>query len=439
MARSWPLDNQLETVMHKEPKLRLMRRTAGHIAARTDEMPLGSVAEPRKGKVKLKMRTALTAVITGIAAGCKGLGEVEALTDWLGRGARKLLRIWRRVPDTTLRDLLVQLEPEEIRKLIRHGMRQANRRKQLKQDLPIRAASMDGKATSTRLWDRVTAAVKYGQIQGKRAVVRTITTCYVSVRGRPCLDAHPVPPETNEMGVFVAALDALLAAYAWLRLELIMYDSGACSLANADAIKQRELDYLLCLTENQPTLLCEAQRLLGSLTVDQCIAQTTDLDGGEVVIRRLYLTDKMAGYLDWKHLRTVVRLQCERIDKTSGEVSVEDRYYLASLTHDRLTGEQWLLLIRRRWSVENENHNTFNTVLHEDSRPWILEPRGMLVVMLLRRLTYNMLTLYRSATLRSEASRSQPWATLMRSIHNSLIKATEEAMAGLRRRKVVAD
>ena len=59
--------------------------------------------------------------------------------------------------------------------------------------------------------------------------------------------------------------------------------------------------------------------------------------------------------------------------------------------------------------------------------------------MLLRRLTYNMLTLYRSVTLRSAANRSQPWATLMRTIHNSLIKATQEAMAGVRRRSVIAD
>lgn len=425
--------------MHKESKLRVMRRTLGHIAARTDEMPLGSVAEPRKGKVKLKMRTALTTVIVGIAAGCKGLGEVEELTDWLGRGARKLLRVWRRVPDTTLRDLIVKLEPDEIRKLIRHGMRQAHRRQQLKHDLPVRVASMDGKATSTRLWDKLTAVVKYGQIQGARAVVRTITACLVSVPARPCLDAHPIPPKTNEMGAFIPALDALLAAYAWLRLDVIMYDSGACSLANADAIIERLLDYVLCLTDNQPTLHAEACRLLGSKAVGEHVAETVDIDGSQVVTRRLYLTNRMAGYLDWKHLNTVVRVQSEWVDKVTGKASIEDRYYLSSMAIDRLTSDQWLLLIRRRWSVENENHNTFDTVLHEDRRPWVLAPRGMLVVMLLRRLTYNMLTLYRSVTLRSEASRSQPWGTLMRAIYNSLIAATEEAMADVRRRNVVPD
>jgi hypothetical protein len=63
----------------------------------------------------------------------------------------------------------------------------------------------------------------------------------------------------------------------------------------------------------------------------------------------------------------------------------------------------------------------------------------MVVVMLLRRLTYNILTLYRSVTLRSESNRAQPWTTLMRTLYKALLQATEEAMAGVRRRAVIAD
>jgi len=402
-------------------------------------MPLGRVAEPRKGNIKLKMRTALTVLITGMAVGCKSLSEVEQFTDWLGGGARKLLRVWRRVPDTTLRDLIVKLDPDEIRKLIYHGIRQANRRKQLKQDFPLRVASMDGKVTSSRLWDRTKALIKYGQVQGNRAMIRTITSCYVSTPARVCLDAHPIPPKTNEMGVFVAALDALLTAYEWLKLDLIMYDSGACGLANASAIVDRGLDYFMCLKDNQPTLFTEARRLLSSLPADRCLAQTTDLDGTDVVVRRLFLTERMVGFLDWTHLLTVVRVQSEWTDTSTGEVRIDNRYYLTSMRSDRLTAPQWLVLIRRRWSVENENHNTFDTVFHEDRRPWVLDPRGMLVIMMLRRLTYNILTLYRSVTLRSAKNRSQPWGELIRTFYNALIMLTVGGVAGIRRRATVND
>jgi len=129
--------------MNEKTNRRRMRRLVGHLGVRTDELPLGQVAEPRTGKVKLKMRSALTALITGIAAGCKGLAEVEELSDWMGRGARKRLRIFRRIPDTTMRDLVVKIEPEEMRKLIRHGIAQAHRRKQLSHDL-TRARGLHG-------------------------------------------------------------------------------------------------------------------------------------------------------------------------------------------------------------------------------------------------------------------------------------------------------
>jgi hypothetical protein len=44
----------------------------------------------------------------------------------------------------------------------------------------------------------------------------------------------------------------------------------------------------------------------------------------------------------------------------------------------------------------------------------------MLVVMLLRRMAYNLLTLYRSVTLRAADKRAIPWRDLMRQIYNLL-------------------
>ena len=218
-----------------------------------------------------------------------------------------------------------------------------------------------------------------------------------------------------------------------------MYDSGACGLDNATALIARNLDYLFCLKENQPTLFAEARRLLGSLPDSKCIAASTDIVGGEVVTRRLFFTEAMAGYLDWTHLRTVIRIQCTRENKTTGKVTVEDHFYITSLEAGRLSGDDWITLIRRRWSVENECHNTFDKIFFEDRRPWIMQPRGMMVLMVLRRLAYNILTLYRSVTLRSEANRDQPWRALMRTFDRSLTLATLEAIAGLRRRTVIAD
>ena len=68
-----------------------------------------------------------------------------------------------------------------------------------------------------------------------------------------------------------------------------------------------------------------------------------------------------------------------------------------------------------------------------------MQPHGMVVVMLLRRLTYNLLTLYRAVTLRAERNRATSWPTLMRTVYKALLQASEEAMAGVRHRVVIAD
>ena len=423
--------------MQEEAKMRLTRRHVSHLAARLSRMPLDKVADPRKGETKWPIRALLTAPMVGMAAGCKGLGEVEELSAWLGSGARQHLGLKSRVPDTTMRDLLVQLDPNEVRKLNYALIRAARRAKQLDHDMPVRAVSMDGKATSTWLFDPPDAPVQYGQQQGGYAVVRTITSCLATVPGRPCLDAHPVPPETNEMGAFVAALDALLSAYGCSLFDVVMYDSGACSQANATAVIDRLLDYLFCLKENQPALLEEARRVLGDLPLETAQATETDIDGGDIVTWWAWVTDELAGWPDWPHLNTVVRIHKVKTDKDGNVLSTEDRYYVSSLAATRLTPREWLDLIRRRWSVENQCHMIWDTVMSEDKRPWILRPSGMVVVMLLRRLVYNLLTLYRTVTLRSERNRSQSWTRLLRDINRALLRATAEMMAGVRRRKAI--
>jgi hypothetical protein len=193
------------------------------------------------------------------------------------------------------------------------------------------------------------------------------------------------------MGAFPDALEALLLAYGNMLFELVMYDSGACSLANANYVQSKGLDYLFCLTDNQPTLLAEATRLLDKSK--RLLGTSTTLQGSKVVVRSLYMTDQMAGWLDWGHLKTVIKIETSIHDKTRKVQAQHTRYYVTSLDATKLQPEEWLELIRRRWSVENENHNTFDRVLAEDERPWLKKPRGMLVIQLLRRVVYNLLSL----------------------------------------------
>lgn len=427
--------------MQNEANCRIDRRHLGLIAAEIDQIDVeNDVVDPRtrQGSVKHKLRQVLTAAFAGTAAGCNGFAELEALTENLGVGARKLLNLPCRIPDTTAADLVVRLQPDQLRGVLYKRVKAANRAKRMVHDFVLRVVVLDGKTTTTFLHDDEDAKFNYGQINSAtgQASVRTVTACLVSTPARPCLDACPIPAETNECGIYLTALDDLLQAYAHSLFDVVMYDSGAASLANATATKDRGLDYVFILDKFQPTMYTEAQRLLGGKSLDSAQASTTDLDGSDAVRRYIWVSKLMTGYLEWTHLRTVVRVCSVRTDKTLGEPRVENRYYISSIRHTKLSADQWLEMIRRRWSVENQNHNTFDTILREDKRPWLLRPQGMVVMHLIRRLVYNMLAIFRSVTSRSETSRARPWNTLLIRTYNALIRATRAVVEGIRPRAV---
>jgi len=152
-----------------------------------------------------------------------------------------------------------------------------------------------------------------------------------------------------------------------------------CSQAHGALIAQTyKLHYLFGLKGDQPTLYTEAQRLLGRRRAPQ--AQTVDVVGKCTVTRQLYLTQELAGYLDWTHLQTVVRVHTQKHDISS----------------------------------------------------------GTLVVLLLRRIAHNLLALFRSVTQRSEDKRQMPWNDLLRWVYNTFIAATASDLQGLRRRQLPA-
>ena len=304
----------------------------------------------------------------------------------------------------------------------------AHRRKALTPDgLPFGVLAMDGKSVTTDSWDG-----KYGQrhrhSEDQEAVglIRTMTCALVSSKVKVCVDAIPIRASTNEMGQFRASLNALVQAYGRLGLfQLISYDAGGCSEENADAIIEKKLDYLFAIKDSQPGIRAELERLLGQRPTEKAEATTVDtLSNRKTVTRRLYLIAKQPLYR-WSHARTFLRVESETLE--SGRVTAyENRYFICSLESTRLTMDQWLLVVRRHWNVENQCHHTWDTAFEEDAHPWMRShPRAIVVLKLLRRMAYNLLALFRGMTQRSDERRQTPWKTIIRWTRNALIAATE--------------
>jgi hypothetical protein len=420
---------------------KLTRRLAGVLKSRLPELGLDEVEDPRhrRGR-RWELPVSLTAILAGMLASCRSLAETENLTAEMSLSMRKLLRIPRRLPDTTARNVVEEVSPLEIRRVMHRQTRAAFRRKALQPEgLPFGMVAIDGKSVTIDAWDN-----QYGQrhrhTEGAEAVglVRTMTCALVSARPKPCIDAVPIPAHTNEVGHFQAVLESLEHAYGALGMfRLVSGDAGTCSEENADAVIGRGWNYLFAIKDSQPQIRAELERLLGNLPKEKAQAETVDVvNNQKLVTRRLYLREKQPLYR-WSHARTFVRVESETVHQGK-VVAHENRYFICSLSRAELKDEQWLLVVRRHWGVENNCHGTWDIAFAEDARPWIrAHPRAAVVLMLLRRVAYNMVALFRSVTQRSEERRQTPWKDLLRAFYNTMISLTEADLEGLRRRVAV--
>lgn len=422
---------------------REQRRLLGVFRARLPEVGTRRVTDPRRAKsVRQPLGPILDTILVAMAAGARSLADLERFTELLGPAARSTLGLRGRLPDTTVRNVLVELEPEEVTSGLHRLIRAAHQRKAISHEhLPPGIVSMDGKCVTLPAWDD-----RYAQRQthsnGGRAhgALRTVTSCLLSSSASPCIDVFPVPAETNEMGAFRGALDHLIEAYARLDIvRTVLYDAGACSKANADYTREKGINYRFVLFEGQPNLLAEARRHHSARSKKEADDVTEEVRGGGLWRRSVYVETIEEGWLDWDHLRTCVRFVSEHLDKDGNVICSDERYYISSLPADRLLASRWNLLLRRRWAVENECHHTFDTVFAEDDRRWIeVDPVGALVIVILRRIAYSLLAFYRAVTLRSEERRYPPWRDLLTRIFVAMVAATTDVVSGLRLRLVTA-
>jgi hypothetical protein len=416
---------------------KLPSRLIGFLCKRIREMSLDDVDDPRSDRGKRwRLTTILGTVIAGIVSGQKSLRETEFMTRELSPSIRKLLGIKKRVPDTTVRDCLVRISPSDLRKRLHQTAHDAFRRKALQPfGLPCGVVAMDGKWSIARIADETYTQHHSESVSGQPIEqLRTVTSTLTSSKVKICLDAFPIPPETNEKGVFMSAFDAMTSEFS-SHFEIVTYDAGANSEANARYVHEKGYGYVFALKADQGTLFEEVMRLLGGLGIEEATAATRDyIGGGKTVIRRLWKTTEIAGYHEWSHLKMVVRVQAVVLNEaTGGYDSIEDRYFITNVHVGRFKkDDQWLRVIRGHWNVENNCHNTFDRIFREDDRVWIHEPQGMLNVQILRRIAYNLMALFRGVTQRSDEKREMPWKDLMREFYLAFIRFTAPDSASSR-------
>jgi hypothetical protein len=336
-----------------------------------------------------------------------------------------------------MRDFLCRLDPNALGELLSVLGYDAWRRKALVPDsrFPWGILTMDGKYPSIRATDQATYLQVRHDATGTatHGLVRTITATLIGA-GRPILAATPVHGDSNEQGDFQKAFGDLVRIYGRL-FGLVMYDAGAASRANADAVRKAGKHYFFQVADERWTMVQTLELLLADRAPVACDEEL--ISQRERVVRHLSvvpLGKTKKNLTLWKHAKTGLKV-CTHIYTDGALTSTSTRYFVTSLEASELAGEQWLELVVLRWGVETV-HQILDDAFAEDKRPWITKDAvGALSVMLLRRVAYTVLTLFRSVTLRSEEKREQPFRKIMEWLKDAVKWPNSEDLEGLRPRR----
>jgi predicted transposase YbfD/YdcC len=324
------------------------------------------------------------------------------MTEEMGPTGRQYVP--RRVPDTTLWQVLGKLDPQELRAKHRAQVRSAWRSKSLQPvGLPCGVVAIDGKGLGALEHDAEGTAQKAHRSHDGSPywLTRALRAVLTSAQGKPCLDQVPVDGKTNEMATFGDFFGDLMQAYGAGNLfEVVTVDAGMVSRANAERVHAANKAYVMALKGTQPELFAEAKRQLDHPGRKPDCQSEIEVFQGHRVQRRLYRTVDMDGYNGWSHLRQVWRVEQETRDTQGKVLGREDRYFLTNLRPGRLTLAQILLVVRGHWGVENDCFWSLDTQWREDAVPWCSQGLAVEVVSWLRLMAYNLLQFARRAHLR---------------------------------------
>ena len=175
--------------------------------------------------------------------------------------------------------------------------------------------------------------------------------------------------KTEEKSNEITAIPELLRVLE-VRGCIVTIDALGCQKAIARQIVEQEADYVLALKQNQGTLY-EAvvqQFQMARDTVSEAMSlqtyETEEKQHGRVEIRRhwtLEVPPDLVPQEAWRQLGCLGMVESER--HLQEEVSIEQRYYIASIPNDV---QLFAHAVRAHWEIENRVHWVLDVAFRED-------------------------------------------------------------------------
>lgn len=194
-----------------------------------------------------------------------------------------------------------------------------------------------------------------------------------------------VTQKTNEIGASDEALAQLLLTGIVLTGDAIFTQTTI-----AQRLLAQGNDYLFVVKENQPTLHDDLATLFADLDAPVHVVEQRDTHSQRIECRRLSVSTELVGYSDWPGLAQALCLERRRTDMHTGETSVETAYAVTSLSPERATPHQLLVLWRAHWHIENRLHYVRDVTYGED-RATVRAGRGAQALAALRNVAIGLL------------------------------------------------
>lgn len=278
----------------------------------------------------------------GVIAGCDGWDDLELF------GETKLEYLQRYLPfkhgapsDDTLRRFFRALDPNRFEACFLEWI------KSFQLDLTTQIIAIDGK-TSRR------------SVEGEDRAFHMISA-FASEMGL-VLGQLRVDGKSNEITAIPQLLEVLDIAGATVTL-----DAMGCQTKVVDKIIEGGANYVIGLKGNQGSLNEDVRLLFEEkpAAMEFAVSEEADKGHGRVEVRKCTVTEDIQWLKErhphWNQLRSIIEI--EGVRDIKGQVSVEKRYYISSLTAHP---EAALNAVRQHWGIENKLHWVLDICFGDD-------------------------------------------------------------------------
>ena len=368
-------------------------------------------------------------ILGGLAAafsvGCRSLRRVEDFFADLGLGARRALGLGRGKPcDTTLYRLLAGQSPAGLEETLFAQVKDLIARKVVKNDrLALGVLSFDGKGTWSRTDGKKVKGAQQSAYDAEGSSLQTfgaLRATLTSSSACPCVGQKIIGSKEGESTAFRELLPRVCEALGG-QFRIVTGDAGLCARENAEVVTALGRWYLFGLKGNQP-YLHDLAREHGRYDLNTPLARTAEPYRGHTIVRELYARDVAGDPAADIEAAQQLWYICQTTTDLRGEiVTVEQRYFVTSITAGTLTRDQELALVRMHWAIENGCHWTLDVMLGEDEgHPCQATRASIETVSWLRLIGYNAVSAWRRLA-PTKDRKPMAWARAMETLRDALL------------------